>query len=153
MLLGGVICSVVFFISIEAACFAGGTKRIGGSVVFHGDGHVMQVPDGDTLWIGIRQVRLHGIATPESGQQYLKDNKKFLCQLEAMKILEEFASKPDFGCEVEIGKSDKPVVRYNRYADTCYSGDVLVNEALVSQGWACAAHTVEGDRYHPRESK
>ena len=106
------------------------------------DGEI-EIVDGDTVWIGIHQIRLHGIDTVETDQQCTRDNVNVGCHELTLNALREFTSAPDFHCDGHIGKDEKPKTNRGRYVATCYAGDVEVNRAMVESGWAFAANTAE----------
>ncbi|MEL7482296.1 MAG: thermonuclease family protein [Pseudomonadota bacterium] len=103
----------------------------------------IDIVDGDTVWIGIHQIRLHGIDTVESTQQCLSGLDNVGCHELTLDVLRDFTEAEDFHCDGHIGNDEKPKTNRGRYVATCYVGDLEVNRALVEQGWAFAANTVE----------
>ncbi|MEO9969814.1 MAG: thermonuclease family protein [Hyphomonadaceae bacterium] len=106
-------------------------------------GGEIEIVDGDTVWIDIHEIRLHGIDTVETDQQCLDDGVNVGCHELTLDALREFTSAPDFHCEGHIGKDEKPKTNRGRYVATCYVGGIEVNRALVESGWAFAANTVD----------
>lgn len=109
----------------------------------------VKVVDGDTLWLGIFQVRLFGIDALEATQPCeFEGEPKTYCHLRASQFLRQFADRDDFRCEVHVRDGEnKPWMSHSRYVATCYAGGVEVNREMVRQGWAYAAHTSYGDEY------
>lgn len=120
-------------------------------IVFGDKGEKFEIVDGDTIWLGIHQIRLHGIDALEPKQDCLKGGQRFPCNEATVNFLESLIERSKLRCEVHIGKLRKPLLRYGRYIATCYSGDTEINQAMVESGWALAAHTKNGDRYRDAE--
>lgn len=112
----------------------------------------VEVVDGDTIWMGIHQVRLIGIDAVEPKQLCQAAGKVVDCHLESMNRLTAYTSRPDFRCEIKIDKGGKPDMSYGRYVGVCYSGGVEVNRAMVESGWAFAADKQAGDPYRKIEA-
>lgn len=104
----------------------------------------IEVVDGDTLWIGIHQIRLYGIDALESKQGCeITGESRTYCASGASEFLRTFTENKDFRCEIYVRDGEnKPWVRYGRYVASCYVGDMDVNMQIVRNGWAYA------DRYH-----
>lgn len=103
----------------------------------------VEVVDGDTIWMGIHQIRLYGIDAFEPKQPCdLAGRAKTYCHTSASELLRTFTRRPDFRCEIHVRGENKPWVRYGRYVASCYAGEIDVSRELVRQGWAYA------DRHH-----
>lgn len=100
----------------------------------------IEVVDGDTIWMGIHQIRLYGIDALEPKQECLKaGSPKTYCHLSASELLRTYTRRPDFRCEIHTRDGEgRPWIRYGRYIASCYAGDTDVNLELVRQGWAYA---------------
>ena len=112
----------------------------------------IELVDGDTLWIGIHQVRLQGIDAVEPDQSCLKAGAAFDCHRAGMNYLATLTSRNGFRCEVKTGKDGKPAMSYGRYVATCYAGQIEINRAMVAAGWALPANTQAGDPYRKTEA-
>ncbi|WP_319408776.1 thermonuclease family protein [uncultured Desulfosarcina sp.] len=88
-------------------------------------GKVVGVADGDTITVlqdrTQYKIRLYGIDTPESHQDFGNRAKQFTSDLV-------------FGKQVRVVKKD--IDRYGRIVGMVYVGDVCVNESLVESGMA-----------------
>ena len=113
----------------------------------------VEIVDGDTVWIGIHQIRLHGIDTVEPKQQCWNNEENVGCHEHTLDALHDLIDGTDFHCHGHIGKDEKPIVRYSRYVATCYANGIEVNRAMVESGWALAAHNKDGDGYRDSETK
>jgi len=92
------------------------------------------VKDGDSLEAGERRIRLDGIDAPEYPQVCLNDEgKEYPCGKEALQFLENLTKGQDVDCKCLPHKD-----RYHREICECFVGDVSVNQAVVSAGWAVA---------------
>jgi endonuclease YncB( thermonuclease family) len=117
-------------------------------------GDEIQVVDGDTLWVGIFQIRLFGIDAVEPKQPCeFKEQPKAYCHQKATAFLSVLAEDPQFRCEFHVKDGDnKPWINHGRYVATCYTGEVEVNREMVRSGWAFAAEKATGDQYKALES-
>jgi endonuclease YncB( thermonuclease family) len=101
------------------------------------------VIDGDTLWIGIHEIRLFGVDAIEDGQTCTDAAGRTVdCFKRSREELVAWVAKPGFHCIGMVGKNNKPRRSYGRYLATCKVGDVEVNTAMVESGWAFAAYYV-----------
>ncbi len=87
---------------------------------------VISITDGDTVTVITSaqqqvKIRLHGIDAPESGQSFGAKSKQALSKM--------VFAKP---VTVEVTGKD----RYGRTIARLYCGNLQVNEAMVSNGWA-----------------
>lgn len=100
----------------------------------------IEVVDGDTLWMGIHQIRLYGIDAFEPKQECVREGRpRTYCHLSASELLRTYTRRDDFRCEVHVRDGEKrPWVRYGRYVASCYAGDIDVSAELLRQGWAYA---------------
>lgn len=115
----------------------------------------IEVVDGDTIWVGVFQIRLFGIDAIEATQPCeLKGRPKTYCHTSASEFLRTFTRRPDFRCEFHVkdGKN-KPWVNHGRYVATCYVGEIDVNAEMVRNGWAFAANTSYGSAYKSFEEQ
>ena len=92
------------------------------------------VKDGDSLEIGERRIRLDGIDAPEYPQICLnKEGKEYPCGKEALQFLENLTAGKDVDCRCLPHKD-----RYHREICECFAGDICINGAMISAGWAVA---------------
>ena len=99
---------------------------------FESDGPVV-VADGDSLRMGGRKVRLHGIDAPELDQSCrLANDKSYRCGREARNFLKQLISRREVKCTLI------DIDRYDRDVAVCRAGDTELNSAMVSNGWALA---------------
>ncbi len=109
----------------------------------------IKVVDGDSLFIGSREIRLSGIDAPEYHQLCLdKDGFKYECGKEARKALARLAG-PDLKCRTLV--RDK----YKRDVAVCESNGINLNRKMVEDGWAVAykRYTDEYDAAEKRAKK
>ena len=109
----------------------------------------IKVVDGDSLFIGSREIRLSGIDAPEYHQLcFDKDGFKYECGKEARKALARLAG-PDLKCRTLV--RDK----YNRDGAVCESNVIDLNRKMVETGWAVAykRYTDEYDAAEKRARK
>ena len=93
----------------------------------------IKVIDGDSLFIGKKEIRLSGIDSPEYHQQcYDSQNKLYPCGKNAAKALQKMIKNNHLTCK-KIVKD-----RYNREVSVCYSGKNNLNHQMVAKGWAVA---------------
>ncbi len=91
-----------------------------------------RVIDGDTLRIGARTIRLHGIDAPESRQLCFIDGKRWQCGKDAANILADKIGRRPVTCE-DLGQD-----RYKRIVARCTVAGENINAWMVSQGLALA---------------
>jgi len=91
-----------------------------------------RIVDGDTLEITGTKIRMHGIDAPESKQSCLVNGKTYRCGQKATDALTQLIGSSSVRCE------EKDLDRYGRVVAECFVGQVNLNAALVSQGWALA---------------
>ncbi len=88
-------------------------------------GKVVGVADGDTITVLQNRtqykIRLHGIDTPEKGQDFGNRAK-------------QFTSGMVFGKQVQVIQKDTD--RYNRVVGVVYIGDKCLNQELIRNGFA-----------------
>jgi len=87
------------------------------------EGVVERVVDGDTLIINNQSVRLLGINTPERGEKYYAEAKKFLEEQTLNKTVKIYFGKDKYDL-------------YNRMLGYIYLEGENINELIVKQGYA-----------------
>ena len=103
------------------------------------------VTDGDTIEIHGRDIRLHGIDAPESGQRcYRPDGSPWRCGQKAALALDRRIGDGPVRCTW----SEKD--RYGRLIGTCYRRGTDLNAWMVANGWALAYRRYSTD-YVPEE--
>ena len=101
---------------------------------------VDRVVDGDTFFCASgEKVRLIGIDTPELDQGSIGRRAR-----EALISLIPIGS--EVGLEIDVQRTD----RYQRVLAYIWTGSVMVNEAMVSQGWAILYTVPPNVRYVER---
>lgn len=93
-----------------------------------------RIVDGDTIEIGSRLLRLHGIDAPETGQTCERGGATYDCAQEAGWALAERFERHWASCAITGQIGDLPTV-------ICHLGGthgVNVNTYMVRQGWALA---------------
>ena len=105
--------------------------------VFRGSGPqrhsgLAQAIDGDTLEVNGVRVRLHGIDAPEHDQPCWFRRQRWLCGVEAKRVLANQLYGKQVVCEVR----DRDV--YGRDVATCSIGGRDINAWMVEEGWALA---------------
>jgi endonuclease YncB( thermonuclease family) len=93
---------------------------------------VASVEDGDSLEIGGRKIRLHGVDAPEGRQMCRRAGKPWRCGQAAANALAEYLGRRTVVCRVR--ERD----RYDRLVADCTLAGESVNAWLVRQGWALA---------------
>jgi endonuclease YncB( thermonuclease family) len=88
--------------------------------------------DGDSLTVGDKEVRLHGIDAPEFNQTCKKGGQDWACGSEAYDRLSRLVTGNEVRC-TEIGKD-----QYGRTLGRCTVGGVDVNRTMVTTGFAVA---------------
>lgn len=92
----------------------------------------IKVVDGDSLFIGKREIRLSGIDAPEYKQEcFDAGGKSYRCGLKALEYLKSLVNA-SLRCEVVA------VDRYHRDVSVCYEDGRDINAQMVSAGWAVA---------------
>lgn len=92
----------------------------------------LKVIDGDTIHLGKIKYRLHGIDSPEIKQKCTRENKTYLCGVEAKKFLESLIENNKVFCK------KKNIDRYKRIVAVCYHENKNLNKLMVRNGWAIA---------------
>ncbi len=96
-------------------------------------GGAVRVVDGDTLRIGERRIRLHGIDAPERAQSCADaGGRRWRCGEEARAALERLLG----GARPACAERDRD--RYGRSVAVCSVGGRDLNRAMVAAGWAVA---------------
>ena len=100
-----------------------------------------KIIDGDTIKIGNKKIRLHGIDAPEKKQTCKKPyltisvfsfTKSYLCGQVSTHKLTKKINNQIVKCKI------KDVDRYNRLIGECYKRNENLNSWLVSNGYAVA---------------
>ncbi len=92
----------------------------------------IKVVDGDSLFIGKREIRLSGIDAPEYHQEcYDENDAPYPCGKEAFWALKKMAGK-------NIVCKKVTVDRYRREVADCFCGKKNINKEMVRQGYAVA---------------
>lgn len=91
-----------------------------------------RVIDGDTMEVDGKRIRMFGIDAPESGQECIRNGKRWRCGASAGQVLTRWAS----GKEVACREMDRD--KYGRVVGVCFMGKHDLNAAMVSSGWALA---------------
>ena len=94
-----------------------------------------RVVDGDTLEIGDRRIRLHGIDAPEAKQTCLANGKRWRCGTNATSALAQMIGTNLVVCQ------QCDMDRYKRIVAVCRLAGpegLDVNRWMVSSGWALA---------------
>ena len=100
--------------------------------------------DGDSLVVGVQEVRLFGIDAPEFDQTCQKDGAPWACGQIAKDQLAALVTAQ----RVECRGQDKD--QYGRIVAVCSIGYDELNRIMVEQGWA-VAYRQFGDNYVPAE--
>jgi endonuclease YncB( thermonuclease family) len=105
-----------------------GAPRPGGDVVGRAS-----VIDGDTIDIGGRRIRLHGIDAPETGQTCRDPGgRSWPCGRSATRALEDLVDRRTVACD------QRDIDRYGRIVARCRVGTIDINQRLVADGLAMA---------------
>lgn len=87
--------------------------------------------DGDSIFVGKKEVRLFGIDAPEYKQTCLdEDNEEYDCGKISSFYLKNLVNNKEVTCKYQ----EKDV--YDRYLAKCYVGSVLINDNLLENGMA-----------------
>jgi len=114
----------------DPACLADSVRR---AHLFTYHGTVLEVVDGDTLWVAVdlgfdtgitQKLRLRGIDAPEVDSTTGQEAKKFL----------EARFRKSNAILLTTSKSDK----YDRYLADIYQGNTYLNQLLLNEGLASA---------------
>ena len=98
--------------------------------IIHGNARIV---DGDTIHIGQKKIRLHGIDAPERRQNCIDaKDKPYACGQQSTAFLKSLVKNKEVICE---GK-DKD--RYGRIIGICYADGINLNSTMVKEGWAIA---------------
>ena len=92
-----------------------------------------RIVDGNTIWIGQTNIRIHGIDAPELKQTCrTSKGKEQLCGQLAKQTLERIVNGQEVTCKGDA------LDRYGRLIAVCYVGPFDINEQMVVDGWALA---------------
>ena len=96
-------------------------------------GTEVKVIDGDSLFLGNKEIRLEGIDAPEYHQTcYNQEEKAYPCGELSYKALQKLVNNRVVRCRKIV--KDK----YKREISECWVGDININEWMVRNGWAVA---------------
>ena len=112
----------------------------------------VQVVDGDTLRIGARRIRLHGIDAPERAQRCAgADGRPYSCGAQATEALTRLIGNGRPAC------AERDRDRYGRSVAVCTLAGRDLNRAMVAAGWAVAytrySRDYEGDEAAARRAR
>jgi hypothetical protein len=94
-----------------------------------GDGRSI---DGDSLMVGLREVRLHGIDAPELSQTCTRSSEAWACGKAAADQLTKLIAGRPVSC-MSMGQD-----QYGRTLGRCRVGETDLNQAMVATGYALA---------------
>tara|TARA_B100001540_G_C15659759_1_gene574986 strand:+ start:306 stop:773 length:468 start_codon:yes stop_codon:yes gene_type:complete len=95
--------------------------------------NILKIIDGDTIHIGKIKYRLYGIDAPEIKQECKRNNKKYLCGVEATKFLQSLIKDNE-----SVSCVNKKIDRYKRIVAVCYYLNEDLSKLMVRNGWAIA---------------
>tara|TARA_Y100000813_G_C24150220_1_gene346753 strand:+ start:383 stop:850 length:468 start_codon:yes stop_codon:yes gene_type:complete len=95
--------------------------------------NTLKIIDGDTIHIGKMKYRLYGIDAPEMKQECKRNNKRYLCGIEATKFLQSLIKDDE-----SVSCVDKTIDRYKRIVAVCYYLNEDLGKLMVKNGWAIA---------------
>ena len=95
--------------------------------------NILKIIDGDTIHIGKMKYRLYGIDAPEIKQECKRNNKKYLCGVEATKFLQSLIKDDE-----SVSCVNKKIDRYKRIVAVCYHLNEDLGRLMVKNGWAIA---------------
>ena len=108
-------------------------------------GYVTYFNDGDTFVLQGQSIRLKGVDAPEIAQSCKDESGQFYpCGELATRYLKSLVNDQKVSCT--SNEKDK----YGRFISSCYVGNLSLNAALVSAGWAVAFIHFD-DTYEPLE--
>jgi endonuclease YncB( thermonuclease family) len=88
--------------------------------------------DGDSLRLGSQELRMRGIDAPEGRQDCQRNGQSWPCGREAASALRRLVEAGPITCRIE--RQDQ----HNRGLAVCRRGEIDLNAAMVSEGWAVA---------------
>jgi len=102
----------------------------------------VRVVDGDTLVLGEQRHRLFGIDSPEHNQRCNRDDgTSWDCGRLATEQLHTLIADQAVHCQEVPNTQD----RYGRQISRCYAGNIELNNAMVSSGYAWAFRRYSSD--------
>lgn len=102
----------------------------------------VRIIDGDTLILGEQRHRLFGIDSPERNQRCNRDDEtSWDCGQLATEHLQVLVAEQAVHCNEVPDTQD----RYGRQISRCYAGNIELNEAMVSSGYAWAFRRYSSD--------
>lgn len=111
----------------------------------------IKIIDGDSLFIGKREIRLSGIDAPEYDQIcYDAKGKKYHCGIKARKALEDMIN-------ARLNCRKVTTDRYKREVAVCSVEGEDINRRMVAEGWAVSynqyTHNYDDAEKEAREAK
>ncbi|HET9904197.1 MAG TPA: thermonuclease family protein [Xanthobacteraceae bacterium] len=103
--------------------------------------------DGDSLWVGEREIRLFGIDAPEFRQTCERAGRSWACGREAAETLRAAIA----GRQVECRARDRD--RYGRIVAVCSAGGVDLGAAMVKSGLATSYGAYAADEREARDAR
>lgn len=110
---------------------------------FYGTG---RAGDGDSFFVGDKEVRLFGIDAPEYNQNCKRGGQEWACGAEAAERLARLVTGKDVRC-VSMGTD-----QHNRILGRCTVGPTDVNRTMVASGFAVAFRRYSTDYVSAEES-
>lgn len=99
----------------------------------------IHVVDGDSIFIGEREIRLSGIDAPEFYQPcWDEEGKEYACGQKAREVLVSLVDD-SLDCR-EVARD-----RYHRSVSVCIADGEDINRKMVELGWAVAYDRYSGD--------
>ncbi|MFN7180474.1 thermonuclease family protein [Hyphomonas sp.] len=126
------------FAQSSTASFPKEVDQTQGRIKFEAPMKDRQIVDGDTIWMGIHEIRLYGIETVEPKQDCRRGRENVDCHSLTIEELKKHISDPSFRCDGFRVKDGKPWKSYGRFVALCYTDAGEVNLAMIESGWALA---------------
>ena len=104
----------------------------------------LDIQDGDTIWIGIHELRLIGLDAIEDDQTCNKGIQIVDCHKMSVDHLTKLVSHDDLVCHLFLDKDDKPRTSYGRLIANCYAAGRWISSAMIEDGWAVASENTDG---------
>ena len=105
-----------------------------------------QAKDGDSLMVGIKEVRLFGIDAPEYDQRCQRNGQDWTCGASAAEKLAQLVNGKNVVC------SSMGMDQHNRMLGRCMVGANDINRAMVASGYAVAFRRYSSDYVSAEDS-